>query len=248
MTIGGDVPEIATDATMVDLEVIRGDSGLIGEAGEVLAALNRSLGNAGVGSSDLRSAVSFVIDGRRVLMVEGSFDTEEVVGRLERSGHAVRRIADTEVWSGDAGNVALLGPGRMAISYDFRTLEKVIGQLEEEITLERSEAARAVLDRMHGNAYISITMRCELIAPGCESLGFSASGTGDSTGTFDLVSYHETADLAAEARSALENFTSAEALFKDAVNTIEDRLLIASGEGELSEVFRGAESDFRLIP
>ena len=248
MTIGGDVPEIATDATMVDLEVIRGDSGLIGEAGEVLAALNRSLGNAGVGSSDLRGAVSFVVNGRRVLMVDGSFDIEEVAERLERSGHAMRRIADTEVWSGDAGNVVLLGPGRMALGYDFRTIEAVIGQLEEGLTLERSETARAVLGRMRGNAYISITMRCELIAPGCEALGFSASGTGNSTGTFDLVSYHETADLAAEARSALENFTSAEALFKNAVNTIEGRLLIASGKGELSEVFRGAESDFRLIP
>ena len=144
------MPEIATDATMVDLEVIRGDPGLIGEAGEVLGALNRSLGNAGVGSSEVRSAVSFVVNGRRVLMVEGSFDIEEVAERLERSGHAVRNIADAEVWSGDAGNVALLGPGRMALGYDFRTIEAVIGQLEEGITLDRSEAARAVLDGMAG--------------------------------------------------------------------------------------------------
>ena len=155
LTIGGDVPEIATDATMVDLEIIRGDPGLIGEAGEVLGALNRSLGNAGVGSSEVRGAVSFVVNGRRVLMVDGSFDIEEVAGRLERSGHAVRNIADAEVWSGDAGNVALLGAGRMALGYDFRTIEAVIGQMEEGITLDRSEAARAVLDGMGGTAYIS---------------------------------------------------------------------------------------------
>lgn len=248
LTIGGDVPEIATDATMVDLEVIRGDPGLIGEAGEVLGALNRSLGNAGVGSSEVRGAVSFVANGRRVLIVDGSFDIEEVAERLERSGHAVRNIADAEVWSGDAGNVALLGPGRMALSYDFRTIEAVIGQLEEGITLDRSEAALAVLDRMDGNAYISFTARCDSIAPGCQALGFSASGSGGSTGSFDLVSYHESPETATEAQPVLEGFASLETLFRDVSVSIDDRLFVASGEGDLAEIFRGAESDFRLIP
>ena len=248
LTIGGDVPETAQDATLVDLEVIRADSGLLSEAGEVLGALNRSLGNAGVGSSEVRSAISFVINGRRVLMVEGSFDTGEVAERLEGSGHAVRHIGNAEVWSGVAGNVALLGPGRMALSYDFRTTERVIGQLEEGITLDRSAAARAILDRMSGNAYLSITTRCEEIAPGCEALGFSASGSGGPSGSFDLVSYHETPETAIQARPILEGFASLESLFQDVTVSTEGRLFIASGEGGLAEIFRGAESDFRLNP
>lgn len=248
LNIGADVPEIAQDATMVDLEVIRADPGLLAESDEVLGALNRSLGNAGVGSSDIGSAVSFVINGRRVLMVEGAFDTEAVAKRLEDSGHAVRHIADAEVWSGDAGNVALLGPGRMALSYDFRTTERMIVQLEEGVTLDRSEAARAVLDRMSGNAYISFTARCELIAPGCRALGFSASGDGGSSGSFDLVSYHDTPETATQAQPILEGFASLEALFRDVTVSIEDRLFVASGEGDLAEIFRGAESDFRLTP
>ena len=248
MTIVGDVPEIAQDATLVDLEVIRADPGLLAEADEVLSALNRSMGNAGVGSSDIRGAISFVINGRRVLMVDGSFDTEEVAKRLEDSGHAVRPIGDAEVWSGDAGNVALLGPGRMALSYDFRTTERVIVQLEEGVTLDRSEAARAVLDRMSGNAYISFTARCESIAPGCQALGFSASAGGGSSGSFDLVSYHETPETAIQAQPILEGFASLEALFRDVTVSTEGRLFIASGEGDLAEIFRGAESDFRLIP
>jgi len=248
LNIGGDVPEIAQDATMVDLEVIRADPGLLAEADEVLGALNRSLGNAGVGSSDVRSALSLVINGRRVLMVEGVFDTDEVAKRLEDSGHSVRRIADREVWSGDAGNVALLGPGRMTLSYDFRTTETVISQLEEGITLNRSEAARAVLDRMSGNAYLSFTARCEEIAPGCQALGFSASGSSGVSGSFDLVSYHETAETAIQARPVLEGFASLETLFRDVTVSIEDRLFIAAGEGDLAEIFRGAESDFRLVP
>lgn len=244
VTIGGNVPQVAQDATMVDLEIIRADPGLLSEAVEILGALNRSLGNAGVGSSDVRSAISFVIDGRRVLMVDGYFETDDVAKRLEEGGHTVRRIADAEVWSGDAGNVALLSPGRMALSYDFRTIEAVIGQLEEGITLDRSEAARAVLDRMSGNAYISFTARCELIAPGCRALGFSASGSG----SFDLVSYHDTPETAAEAQPALEDFALLETLFQDVIVSTEDRLFVATGEGDLAEIFRGAESDFRLIP
>ena len=47
LTIGGDVPEIAQDASLIDLDLIRGDSELLKEAGEVLGALNRSLGNTG---------------------------------------------------------------------------------------------------------------------------------------------------------------------------------------------------------
>ena len=248
LTIGGDVPEIAQDATLVDLEVIRADSGLLAEADEVLGALNRSLGNSGVGSSEVRGAVSFVINGRRVLMVDGTFNTDEVAKRLEESGHAVRHIGNAEVWSGIAGNVALLGPGRMALSYDFRTTERVIGQLEEGITLDRSEAARAVLDGMSGNAYISFTARCETIAPGCQALGFSASGGGGTSGSFDLVSYHETPETATQARPILEGFASLEALFRDVTVSTEDRLFVASGEGDLAEIFRGAESDFRLNP
>ena len=248
MTIGGDVPEIAQDATMVDLEVIRADPGLLAEADEVLGALNRSLGNAGVGSSDVRSAVSFVINGRRVLMVEGTFETDDVAKRLEDSGHALRHIADAEVWSGDAGNVALLGPGQMALSYDFRTTERMIVQLEEGVTLDRSEATRTVLDRMSGNAYISFTARCEEIAPGCQALGFSASGGGGPNGSFDLVSYHDTPESATQARPVLEGFASLEALFRDVTVSTEGRLFVASGEGDLAEIFRGAESDFRLIP
>ena len=248
LTIGGDVPEITQDATLVDLEVIRADPGLLAEADEVLGALNRSLGNAGVGSSDVRSAVSFVINGRRVLMVEGSFETDDVAKRLEGSGHAVRHIGEAEVWSGDAGNVALLGPGRMALSYDFRTTERVIVQLEEGVTLDRSEAARAVLDGMSGNAYISFTARCESIAPGCEALGFSASGGEGPSGSFDLVSYHETPESAIQAQPVLEGFAALESLFRDVTVSTEDRMFIASGEGDLAEIFRGAESDFRLIP
>ena len=248
LTIGGNVPEVAQDATMVDLEAVRGDSGLLAEAGEVLGALNRSMGNTGVGSSDLRRAVSFMINGRRVLMVDGSFDTEEVAERLEENGHAVRRIADTEVWSGDAGNVALLAPGRLALGYDFRTVETMIVQLEEGITLDRSGAARAVLGRMGGDAYISFTARCETIAPGCQALGFSASGSGGSSGSFDLVSYHETQETAAQARTTLEGFASLETLFRDVTVSTEDQLFIAEGKGDLAEIFRGAESDFRLIP
>lgn len=248
LTIGGDVPETAQDATLVDLQVIRADPGLLSEVDEVLGALNRSLGNAGVGSSEIRGAVSFVIDGRRVLMVDGTFDTDRVAERLEEGGHTVRRIADTEVWSGGAGNVALLGPGRMALGYDFRTMEAMIGQLEEGLTLDRSEAARIVLDRMSGNAYISFTARCDKIAPGCQALGFAASGTGSSSGNFDLVSYHETADTANQAQPVLEGFASLETLFRDVTTSTEGRLFIASGEGDLAEIFRGAESDFRLIP
>lgn len=248
LTIGGDVPGIATDATMVHLDVIRGDPGLLAEAQEVLGALNRSLGNAGVGSSEVRSAVSFVIDERRALMVDGGFDTEKVAERLEESGHALRRIADVEVWSGDAGNVALLGPGRMALGYDFRTMEAVIGHLEEGITLGRSEAAWAVLSRIKGNAYMSFTARCDTIAPGCQALGFSASRTVGSRGSFDLVSYHQSAESAIQAQPILEGFASLETLFRDVAISAEGRLFIATGEGDLAEIFRGAESDFRLIP
>lgn len=248
LTIGADVPATASDATMVHMEVIRGDVGLLSETDAVLGTLNRSLGNAGVGSSEVWSAVSFVIDGRRVLIVDGSFDTEEVAKRLEENGHAMRRIADAEVWSGDAGNVALLGPGRMALGYDFRTIEWVIGQLEEGVTLGRAEAARAVLDRMNGEAYISFTTRCDTIAPGCQALGFSASGTGGPEGSFDLVSYHQSGESAIQAQPILEGFASLETLFGNVSVSAEGRLFIAEGEGDLAEIFRGAESDFRLIP
>lgn len=248
VTIGGNVPLVAQDATMVDLEIIRADPGLLSEAVEILGALNRSLGNAGVGSSDIRSAISFVIDGRRVLMVDGYFETDDVAKRLEEGGHSVRRIADREVWSGDSGNVALLGPGRMTLSYDFRTTETVVSQLEEGITLDRSEAAMAVLDRIGGNAYISFTARCGEIAPGCQALGFSASGEDSQNGSFDLVSYHDTPENAIQARPVLDAFASLETIFRDVTVTTEDSLFVASGQGDLAEIFRGAESDFRLNP
>ena len=172
LTIGGDVPEIAQDATLIDLEVIRGDSELLKETGEVLGALNRSLGNTGIGSSDLRSAVTFVVNDRRVILVEGAFDTEDVAKRLEDTGHGVRKIRDTEVWSGDAGNVALMGAGRMAVGYDFTTMETVLVQLEDERTLDQVGAAREVLDRVQGTTYISLTTRCEDVASRMPSLGF----------------------------------------------------------------------------
>ena len=248
LTIGMDVPEIAQDATMIDLEAIRGDSELLKEAGEVLGALNRSIGNTGVGSSDLRNAVTYVVNDRRVLMVEGAFDTEDVATRLEETGHGVRKVRGTDVWSGDAGNVALLGPGRMVVSYDFTTTETVLVQLEEGRTLDQVEAAREVLQRVQGTAYISLTTRCEDVAPGCQALGFSASGQDSPIGTFDLVSWYGTASEAAEAESSLADFATIETLFSSATTATEGRMFTASGEGELAEIFRGADSEFRLRP
>ena len=248
LTIGGDVPEIAQDASLIDLEAIRGDSELLKEAGEVLGALNRSLGNTGIGSSDLRSAVTFVVNDRRVILVEGAFDTEDVAKRLEDTGHGVRKIRDTEVWSGDAGNVALMGAGRMAVGYDFTTMETVLVQLEDGRTLDQVGAAREVLDRVQGTTYISLTTRCEEVAPGCRALGFSASGQGSPTGTFDLVSWYDTEAEAAAAESSLAAFSTIEILFDSATTVTEGRIFTASGEGELAEIFRGADSEFRLRP
>ena len=248
LTIGEDVPEIAQDATLINLEAIRGDSELLKEAGEVLGALNRSLGNTGVGSSDLQSALTFVVNDRRVILVDGTFDAEDVAKRLEDTGHGVRKIRDTEVWSGDAGNVALLRSGRMAVSYDFTTIEIVLVQLEDGRTLDQVEAAREVLDRVQGTAYISLTTRCEDVASGCRALGFSASGQGSTTGTFDLVSWYDTEAEAAAAESSLAAFSTIESLFDSATTVTEGRIFTASGEGELAEIFRGADSEFRLRP
>lgn len=248
LTIGGDVPEIAQDAAMVDLEVIRGDSELVKEAGEVLAALNRSLGNTGIGSSDVGSAVTFVMNERRVLMVEGTFNTGDVAERLEATGHGVRRVEGSEVWSGDSGNVALLGSGRMAVSYDFTTIETVLTQLEDGRTLNGVEAARDVLESMQGTAYRSLTTRCEGVAPGCRALGFSASGQGDSTGMFDLVSWYDTVAEAQAAEPSLEAFATVEGLFRGVETATEGQMFVATGEGELAEIFLGVASEFRLRP
>ena len=248
LTIGQNVPEIAQDAAMVDLEVIRGDSELLKEAGEVLGALNRSLGNTGVGSSDVGRAVSFVMNNRRVLIVDGSFDTEEVATRLEETGHAVRLVEETDVWSGDAGNIALLGPGRLAMSYDFTTLESALSQLSAGRTLDLVEAAREVLERMGGTAYVSVTTRCESVAPGCQALGFSASGKGGPAGAFDLVTWYASVAEAEAARQSFQEFVSTEGLFDEATALVEGQSHIAMGEGHPSEIFRGADSEFRLRP
>ena len=248
LTIGGDVPEIAQDATLVDLEVVRSDPELLRATAELLGALNRSLGNTGVGSSEVERAVTFVVNNRRVLMVEGTFDTEDVTTRLEETGHSMRRIAGTEVWSGDAGNVALLESGRMALSYDFRTIETVIVQMEEGLTLGRVQAPMETLARMRGTAYISLTTRCENIAPGCRALGFSASGEGGTTGSFDLVSWYDTPEEAEAAAPSLEAFSTVESLFSDVSTGTEGRMFVAEGEGRLAEIFLGADSEFRLRP
>ena len=221
---------------------------LLKEAGEVLGALNRSLGNTGVGSSDVGRAVSFVMNNRRVLIVDGSFDTEEVATRLEETGHAVRSVEETDVWSGDAGNVALLGPGRLAMSYDFTTLESALSQLSAGRTLDLVEAAREVLERMGGTAYVSVTTRCESVAPGCQALGFSASGKGGPAGAFDLVSWYTSAAEAEAARRSFQEFVSTEGLFDEATALVEGQSHIAMGEGHPSEIFRGADSEFRLRP
>ena len=192
--------------------------------------------------------MTFVVTDRRVILVEGTFDTEDVAKRLEDTEHGVRKIRDREVWSGDAGNVALLGSGRMAVSYDFTTIETVLVQLEDGRTLDQVEAAREVLDRVQGTAYISLTTRCAEVAPGCRALGFSASGQGSSTGTFDLVSWYDTEAEAAAAESSLAAFSTIEILFDSATTFTEGRMFTASGEGELAEIFRGADSEFRLRP
>jgi hypothetical protein len=110
------------------------------------------------------------------------------------------------------------------------------------------ESAREVLDRVQGTAYISLTTRCEEVAPGCRALGFSASGQGSSTGTFDLVSWYDTEAEAAAAESSLAAFSTIEILFDSATTFTEGRMFTASGEGELAEIFRGADSEFRLRP
>ena len=47
LTIGGDVPEIAQDASLIDLEAIRGDSELLKEAGEVFGSVEPEPGKYG---------------------------------------------------------------------------------------------------------------------------------------------------------------------------------------------------------
>ena len=248
LTVESDVPKDAQDVTFVDLEVIRGDAQLLEAADELIGALNRSLGNIGVGSSDLSRAVTFLMNGRRVIMVQGTFDLQDIGQRLEDTEHSTERVRDTEVWFGLAGNLAFLGPGHLAISDDFRSIEAMLNQLDDAQTFGAVEGVATVLDELQGRAYLSVTTQCEFVALGCRALGFSVASSVDASGSFDLISLFDSQEGAESGQATLEAFAMVETLFSGVSTRIEGPKFIASGDGNLSEIFRGTGSEFTLRP
>jgi hypothetical protein len=79
-------------------------------------------------------------------------------------------------------------------------------------------------------------------------LGFSASGKGGPAGAFDLVSWYASVAEAEAARGSFQEFVSTEGLFDEATALVEGQSHIAMGKGHPSEIFRGADSEFRLRP
>ena len=78
LAIDYDVPSSASIAILIDLEFIR-STGLTNDAIEELSeTFNRSLGNGGLGVSDVDTALSVLMNDKRIIIVEGEFVLDDI--------------------------------------------------------------------------------------------------------------------------------------------------------------------------
>ena len=248
LTIADSAPRDAEAVGLVDLGVIGEDQELTLAAGSVRKALNRSLGNLGLGSSDLTGAMTFLLGNNRILVAQGPFDIEEIRQRLADTGHMVVDVEGTEVWFGPIGNVAFLASDRIALTSDFSSLELMVSQLKEKRALGSSEAISSVLDALPPGFYTVVSGDCGFVAVGCRAIGMSFNKKDSTLSTFDFVAVFDSEAEVGASLQDLDAFVGLQGLFANVTSQTAGERFIAHGEGNSVEIFGGLAIEFTLKP
>ena len=139
---------------MIDLKRFVETQSCLKEAGGGAGALNRSIGNMGIAVRPA-DAVTYVVNDRRVLMVEGTFDREDGL-QAGRKGSRGRKVRGTDVWKRDAGNVRCWDRGVCVSTLYTTEPYGAVGRGAHWTRLRLRGSAQ----RVQGTAYISLTTRC----------------------------------------------------------------------------------------
>ncbi|MEE9247585.1 MAG: hypothetical protein V3U79_02665 [Dehalococcoidia bacterium] len=248
LTIADAAPRDAEAVGLVDLRVIGEDQELALAADPVRKALNGSLANLGLGSSDLTGAMTFLVENNRVLVAQGPFDLEEISQRLADTGHLVMDVEGTEVWFGPIGNVAFLASNRIALTSDFSSLELMVSQLKEKRALGTSEAISSVLDALPPGFYTVVSGDCAFVAVGCRAIGMSFNKKDSTLSSFDFVAVFDSEAEVSASLQDLEAFVHLQGLFSNVASQMTGGRFMAHGEGNSVEIFDGLAVEFTLQP
>ena len=249
LSLASSVPRDAQNPSFVDLETMRGDADLNSFASSLEGILDESFVELGLSGSDLTGVITFLINGERALMVQGSIDEEELRRSMSEAGFLEEEVRGIQVWSGlgSIGSVAFMRPGRIVLSGDFRPIDIIISQLEDKEELRSNENIAPVLEELPGGIAVSVTNDCIFITEGCRAMGISLNKRDATISDFTFVALFDSEADVSNARSELEAlFELTVDLYSDVTTQVIGDRFIAEGGVRTTEILRGLAAEFDL--